>query len=543
MSIISVIIGAYNEEDNIDRCLENITGQSFRDLEIILINDGSTDRTHEKCLVWTHRDSRIVYVNRKFGGIGPVRTYGISIAKADIIAFSDADDIRSVDSLEKLYQAIVKYDADIAVHDFYRVEYNHNAIVKKEMVKHWLYSESIEENRDLILYADVEVWAKLFKKTLFIDNKIAPLMYNGKAIASDVLAFTPSVLACAKKITHVREPLYYYRIDNMRSATNQFTIAESVLPTIHYLNEGFRSRGQQDRFTNQLRKIAFKYIKNGLHQALHMNHQVTEERYNRLRNTLIQYLRDHYPSESAFWMRKCAVYGSYSLRTTVNETLAEISQMNVHRQFSSVISMVSDKCRLSQVSFTHSNAYRQNMVLNDLSTAISEDAPTDAVYIDFLEERFDIGSNGDHYFTLSDAFIEGASDISYVTIDRYSDLAHALFENACLVLISELKKKYTPSNIYLVKYRLADFFGRYGKEKAFEQKHLIAKANALINECYQFFERHFPGIRIIEITNDTSYFSDEDYRHGCHPYHLNDYIFTKTAEKLEHSFLLSRKEG
>ena len=111
---ISIIIPAYNVEKYIGECLLSIIKQTFKELEIIIINDGSTDRTEEIIKLFK-KDKRIVIINQKNKKQGGARNTGLKIAKGEYIGFIDSDDWIEHNYYEELYKAILKYNADIAV--------------------------------------------------------------------------------------------------------------------------------------------------------------------------------------------------------------------------------------------------------------------------------------------------------------------------------------------------------------------------------------------------------------------------------------------
>ena len=92
MSLISVIVPVYNVENYLERCLDSILGQTFRDLEVILVDDGSEDRSGEICRSYARKDARIRYVRQENGGLGRARNRGIQMAEGEFILFVDSDD-------------------------------------------------------------------------------------------------------------------------------------------------------------------------------------------------------------------------------------------------------------------------------------------------------------------------------------------------------------------------------------------------------------------------------------------------------------------
>ena len=114
--VISIIIPAYNAEKHLDQCLESVVGQTYRDLEIILVDDKSTDKTGEMADSWARGDSRINVVhNEKNMGVAYSRNVGIKIARGRYIGFVDSDDFIHCDFYERMHSLIVQYDADISI--------------------------------------------------------------------------------------------------------------------------------------------------------------------------------------------------------------------------------------------------------------------------------------------------------------------------------------------------------------------------------------------------------------------------------------------
>lgn len=112
---ISVIVPIYNVEDFLGRCLDSITNQSFKDIEIICINDGSVDNSVSILEDYAKKDNRIKILNQKNSGVSAARNNGLREAKGEYISFVDSDDWIDLDFYEKLYNSAKKYDADIAV--------------------------------------------------------------------------------------------------------------------------------------------------------------------------------------------------------------------------------------------------------------------------------------------------------------------------------------------------------------------------------------------------------------------------------------------
>lgn len=113
--IISIIIPAYNAESYIQKCIKSITCQTYKNLEIIIIDDGSTDTTFDICKSLADKDNRIILVSQPNLGVSSARNKGIELAKGDYIGFVDADDWIEEDMYEILYNSLIKENADISI--------------------------------------------------------------------------------------------------------------------------------------------------------------------------------------------------------------------------------------------------------------------------------------------------------------------------------------------------------------------------------------------------------------------------------------------
>lgn len=120
--LVTIVVPIYNVEKYLERCLNSIVNQTYRNLEIILVDDGSPDRCPEICNEWEKRDKRIKVIHKKNAGLGMARNTGIENATGKYICFFDSDDYIALDTIEKAYQSIKKYNADIVMFGMYSMD-------------------------------------------------------------------------------------------------------------------------------------------------------------------------------------------------------------------------------------------------------------------------------------------------------------------------------------------------------------------------------------------------------------------------------------
>ena len=125
---ISVIIPIFNAEKYISDCLESIINQTLKDIEIILINDGSNDKTEQIIKEYAKKDKRIIILKQKNKGAGAARNSGIQISKGEYISFIDSDDMFHFKTLEIAYENLIKFNADIVLF------YGRNFKQKKDII-------------------------------------------------------------------------------------------------------------------------------------------------------------------------------------------------------------------------------------------------------------------------------------------------------------------------------------------------------------------------------------------------------------------------
>lgn len=119
--LISVIVPVYNVEKYLDKCVDSIVNQTYKNLEIILVDDGSPDNCPKMCDNWAKKDKRIKVIHKENGGVSSARNVGIDNAKGEYIGFVDSDDWTEKKYIQKLYEVLIQENADIALCGYNRV--------------------------------------------------------------------------------------------------------------------------------------------------------------------------------------------------------------------------------------------------------------------------------------------------------------------------------------------------------------------------------------------------------------------------------------
>lgn len=204
--LISVIVPIYNVENYLVKCIESIINQTYSNLEIILVDDGSPDNCHIICNEYAKKDSRIKVIHKKNGGLSDARNAGLEIATGEYISFIDSDDWIYKDMYTDLIDLIKNHDADISscsVYKFYENDKFNLDYDKEFNIK--IYSNE-DALRSLIREEEIKqtVWNKIYKRNIIDDIKFE----IGKIHEDEY--WTYQVIGNSKRVVHIDKPMYYY---------------------------------------------------------------------------------------------------------------------------------------------------------------------------------------------------------------------------------------------------------------------------------------------------------------------------------------------
>ncbi len=195
---VSVIVPVYNVYDYLEKCLDSLVNQTLKDIEIIVVNDGSPDNSEQIIDIYKKKYKCIKAYKKENGGLSDARNYGIKRAQGEYIAFIDSDDYVDTSMLEKMYQKAKKDNLDIVVCDVYNV-YEPSKLVSIKSNKHY----STDEVKNYLISQPMAC-NRLYNKKVF--DKLS----FKKGIYYEDLELTPKIVNYTKRIGFVEEELYYY---------------------------------------------------------------------------------------------------------------------------------------------------------------------------------------------------------------------------------------------------------------------------------------------------------------------------------------------
>ncbi len=215
---ISIIIPVFKVEEYLPKCIESIIGQTYTNLEIILVDDGSPDKCGAICDEYAKKDSRIRVIHKENAGVAMARNDGIEIATGDYISFIDSDDWIAENAYEVLYNGLKEHDAECSVGGCVTVLEKDGVLEPQERERKGVYCLSAQEAMKGVLLGGSAVWNRLFKKEVFQEIRF-PV---GRVNDDEVVAL--HAYAECKKIVFLDEDTYYYRIRSNSITTSKFSL-------------------------------------------------------------------------------------------------------------------------------------------------------------------------------------------------------------------------------------------------------------------------------------------------------------------------------
>src|SRR5690554_1080009 len=205
MAKISVILTAYNLEKYISRAINSILNQTFKDFELIIIEDGSSDETPKICDLYAKKDDRIHIHHQSNSGISLARQKGIELAKGEYSIYVDADDYLDPQELELLYNAAVSHNADIVICNYWLEDKNKNFTLRIQTAE---YTDSSIYFKEIIEGDKVGVlWNKLIKTSLYLKYKVQ--FPKHIYFCEDICALA-QIFPNHHKCCYIEKPLYYH---------------------------------------------------------------------------------------------------------------------------------------------------------------------------------------------------------------------------------------------------------------------------------------------------------------------------------------------
>ena len=217
-TLVSIIVPVYKVEKYLDKCVIKIINQTYTDLQIILVDDGSPDNCPVLCEQWAKKDSRIEVIHKKNGGLSDARNAGLKVAKGEYVIFVDSDDYISINMIEKMLESMISNHADMVICQYVKVfpdgrmerqkpEYGTQIFTMEECLERLLEDKQITNH----------VWRKMYKKSLLPDD-LFPVGKNFE----DAYVMADLIMSCQKIVS--LDEAYYYYLQNEQGIVKTLTI-------------------------------------------------------------------------------------------------------------------------------------------------------------------------------------------------------------------------------------------------------------------------------------------------------------------------------
>lgn len=224
---VSVVVPCYNVEKYLHQCIDSIVNQTLKDLEIILVNDGSTDSTLSILKEYEAKDDRVKIIDKPNGGYGETMNRGFDMATGEYIGIIESDDYAELDMFEKLYNCAKENDCDVVKSGFFyyfstpKVINTPNPVATKATSTNtFCPSTFFESNMERVEFFNIKptIWSAIYRKDFIRENKIRFNETPGASFQDS--SFNFKVFACAKRVRMMNECFLHYRQDNESSSIN-----------------------------------------------------------------------------------------------------------------------------------------------------------------------------------------------------------------------------------------------------------------------------------------------------------------------------------
>lgn len=268
---VSVVMPIYNASQFLKESLGGLVQQTLKNIEIICVNDGSTDDSLEIMKRYAFHDARIKIIDKKNSGYGNTMNEGIRIASGEYIGILEPDDFADISMLKALYSTAKQYDADVVKSNYYEYSQSQQSNTFFEVLDGLEYNKvtSAEENENIIFRRPC-IWSAIYRRSFLEQNHIVFNETPGASYQDTAFAF--KVWVSAQRVVFVKEAYLHYRTDNENSSVKSsgkiFSICDEFQSMQSFLNENKRLKDKYskilqvlklDSYMWNLNRIAFEF--------------------------------------------------------------------------------------------------------------------------------------------------------------------------------------------------------------------------------------------------------------------------------------------
>lgn len=535
---ISVIIPVYNTAIYLKQCLNSVINQSLKDIQIILINDGSTDNSGDICRDYQKMDPRIVYIESDNKGQGNARNIGVSLAEAEYIMFVDSDDFLELNTMENYFSFAKSKNADICDFNYFLYDdsFNKDITVFKHEVK-FEDAVNVNSHREVLSLMSPVLCTKIIRKEIVTKNNI-----HMKNHMCEDMSYLAQIYLHSDRICQTDFAGYHYRFKRPGNLSLNMDRYYELNKSISELITHAKQWKYWSFFWSDIFQLSFKLYKDMLNRVNGIREDIsgiTQKRYSDLLDSFYLSIKNNFQEkvDLSFLKKRYMIFGSYNLRLAVHFILLENNMLLKDYSASTIESVISNDCSKyfeNFFSFTI-NKYRSRLIKQDLQkdffNELIEIKP-DILLIDLLEEINDLIVLDDNsVFTRSDylpnyicSSLPIKKHISILSPERDN-----IFFNSASKFCELLNKSDT--QVFVIENYLCEKHSdRYDQREDFPRKDYICKINKKLKEYYSFIEKQLHSPIIVSKQQVDSYrFTVNSFEYGCVPYYYNDAYYHKIA--------------
>ena len=273
--MISIVVPVYNTEKYLKRCVDSILAQTYTDLEIILVDDGSKDSSGAICDEYAKQDQRIQVVHKKNGGVSSARNLGLDLAQGEYIAFVDSDDYLDPNMYEEMYKVALEYNCEVVLTDCIKEYMNESQLYTHDIRSGYYNLQQLKEEYypHLLMMENVEYPATisngliLFKRNMK-RNSVLPKYIEGVRYSEDLL-FGAQLVYNADSFYYMKNHAYYRYCMNDDSVTHRFCPDKwNDYLKLYYETKSYF---KEEVFSKQIDKMLLFFVYNAVGELLHTN--------------------------------------------------------------------------------------------------------------------------------------------------------------------------------------------------------------------------------------------------------------------------------
>lgn len=468
--MVSLIIPVYNIEDYIDKCLTSVVNQTYKNLEILVMEGRSTDNSLEWVLTYAKMDERIAVISRKDGGLGPARNYALKVAQGEYVCFLDGDDWLSETYVEEAMRYAAD-DVDMIQTAFYRSYHDGSTLYCGSCCADGTEEDDVS-HKNYMLYGNNSMWGKLIRRDLFERYGIIQ-----STTPFEDLSVYPALVAGARRIASANRAVMYYRENRQGSLLGNESAYLWFNEVFRWSEDMLRRTGNEEKYRKIFDYTMFRHMENIYRRCL--GDHKWEDLFLKDNETNAIF-KEHYRKYMAFKEQEYWLYGGFSLRWVIHRLPNGKEGLLKH--------------------FAH-----RRLLKDDGEESTSE----------FKNEELDASSLGQPKYLFVDFMNECEGSSILPDIGRWKD--------RCMQLTKAVKKNFDMNKVVLFKNYYADTYQDNGKRIAYPSD--VKKRNLLLEEMYGFFMKQMEGVKVFEVPQNLRYtdMTGQTYEPSPEYYNANAY--------------------